>query len=246
MSGKGLAVAAFVLGIAGLFTAGGLLVGSLLGLALAGAALARGRERSVREVAWAAVAANVLALATLVPLGAAALMVRASPVPIFEPDDDALPEPAQVPAEGAFVDPPPPPPPPPPQPPSTLAERPSSASPASLPPATPPPATHPTPALPAEAPPVRVGGAIAEPRKTRHVNPAYPQQAIQARIQGVVVLECTIDPEGRVAEVRVLRGVPLLNEPAIEAVRQWEYEPTLLNGVAVPVRMTVTVNFKLS
>jgi protein TonB len=91
-----------------------------------------------------------------------------------------------------------------------------------------------------------VGGAIAEPRKTRHVNPAYPQQAIQARIQGVVVLECTIDPEGRVAEVRVLRGVPLLNEPAIEAVRQWEYEPTLLNGVAVPVRMTVTVNFKLS
>jgi protein TonB len=46
--------------------------------------------------------------------------------------------------------------------------------------------------------------------------------------------------------VRVLRGATLLNEPAIEAVRQWEYEPTLLNGVAVPVRMTVTVNFKLS
>jgi TonB family protein len=242
VSGKGLAVAAFVLGIAGLFTAGGLLVGSLLGLALAGAALARGSERSVREVAWAAVAANVLALATLVPLGAAALMVRASPVPIFEPDDDALPEPAQVPGGGAFVDPTPPPPPPPS---STLAERPASAEPVSVPPAT-PAAARPTPALPGEAPPVRVGDAIAEPRKTRHVNPVYPQQAIQARIQGVVILECTIDREGRVAEVRVLRGVPLLNEPAIEAVRQWEYEPTLLNGVAVPVRMTVTVNFKLS
>ena len=242
MTGKGLAVAAFVLGIVGLFTAGGAVVGSLLGLALAGAALVRDTERSVREVAWAAVAANVFALATLVPLGAAALMVRASPVPIFEPDDDALPEPAQVPAGGAFVDPPPPPPPPPP---STVAERPSSAAPMAPPRPTPPAATS-APSLPAEAPPVRVGGAIAEPRKRRHVNPVYPKEAIQARLQGVVILECTIDRDGRVAEVRVLRGVPLLNEPAIEAVRQWEYEPTQLNGVAVPVLMTVTVNFKLS
>ena len=240
MTGKGLALAAFVLGILGLFTAGGALVGSLLGLALAGAALVRGADRSVREVAWAAVAANVFALATIVPLGAAALLVRASPVPILEPDDGALPEPAQIPAEGAFVDPPPPPPPPPP----SRAERPSSATPVS--PQTPSPAARAVPSLPAEAPPVRVGGGVAEPRKKRHVNPVYPKEAIQARIQGVVILECTIDSEGRVAEVRVLRGVTLLNEPAIEAVRQWEYEPTVLNGVAVPVRMTVTVNFKLS
>jgi protein TonB len=242
VTGKGLAVAAFVLGIVGLFTAGGAIVGSLLGLALAGAAIVRGNERSVREVAWAAVAANVFALATLVPLGAAALMVRASPVPIFEPDDETLPEPAQVPAGGAFVDPPPPPPPPPP---STVAERPASVSPVA-PPQTNPPAANGAPSLPAEAPPVRVGGGVAEPRKRRHVAPVYPKEAIQARLQGVVILECTIDKEGRVAEVRVLRGATLLNEPAIEAVRQWEYEPTLLNGVAVPVRMTVTVSFKLS
>jgi protein TonB len=242
VTGKGLAVAAFVLGVVGLFTAGVAIVGSVLGLALAGAAIVRGTERSVREVAWAAVAANVFALATIVPLGAGALMVRASPVPIFEPDDDALPEPAQAQAGGAFVDPPPPPPPPPP---STVAERPSTATPIVSPRPTRPAASS-APPLPAEAPPARVGGAIPEPRKRRHVNPVYPKEAIQARLQGVVVLECTIDREGRVAEVRLLRGVPLLNEPAIEAVRQWEYEPTLLNGVAVPVLMTVTVNFKLS
>jgi protein TonB len=91
-----------------------------------------------------------------------------------------------------------------------------------------------------------VGGAIAEPRKTRHVSPAYPKDALQARLQGTVILECTIDAQGAVADVRVVRGQPLLTEAAVEAVRQWAYEPTRLNGVAVPVVMTVTVNFRLS
>ena len=61
-----------------------------------------------------------------------------------------------------------------------------------------------------------------------------------------MVLEATIDPTGRVANVRVLQGIPLLNDAALEAVRRWVYSPTLLNGVPVPVIMTVTVNFTLN
>lgn len=95
-------------------------------------------------------------------------------------------------------------------------------------------------------PPVRIGGAIPEPRKIGHVDPVYPDIAKQARVQGIVILECTIDTQGRVSDVRVLRGIPLLDEAAIEAVRQWVYEPTRLNGVPVPVLMTVTVNFRLN
>jgi protein TonB len=93
---------------------------------------------------------------------------------------------------------------------------------------------------------VRVGGQIKEPKKLKHVAPVYPAIATQARVQGVVILECTISPQGKVTEVKVLRGIPLLDEAAIEAVKQWVYTPTLLNGVPVPVIMTVTVNFKLS
>jgi protein TonB len=94
---------------------------------------------------------------------------------------------------------------------------------------------------------LRVGGGEKDaPRKTRHVNPAYPPDALRARIQGVVILECTIDELGKVSHVTVQRGHELLSGAAIKAVEQWEYEPTLLNGVPVPVIMTVTVNFKLS
>jgi protein TonB len=93
---------------------------------------------------------------------------------------------------------------------------------------------------------VRVGGQIKEPKKLKAVNPVYPDIAKQARVQGVVILECTISPQGKVTNVTVLRGIPLLDAAAIEAVKQWVYTPTLLNGVPVPVIMTVTVNFKLS
>jgi protein TonB len=93
---------------------------------------------------------------------------------------------------------------------------------------------------------VRVGGQIKEPKKVHNVNPAYPDIAKQARVQGIVILECTISPQGKVTDVKVLRGIPLLDQAAIDAVKQWTYTPTLLNGVPVPVIMTVTVNFKLS
>jgi protein TonB len=102
-----------------------------------------------------------------------------------------------------------------------------------------------------EAPPppvqaVRVGGQIKEPKKLKNVAPEYPDIAKQARVQGIVILECTISPQGRVTDVKVLRSIPLLDEAAKAAVMQWVYSPTLLNGVPVPVIMTVTVNFKLN
>jgi protein TonB len=102
------------------------------------------------------------------------------------------------------------------------------------------------PDAPAPVQAVRVGGQIKEPKKLKNVPPVYPDIAKQARVQGVVILECTISPQGKVTDVKVLRGIPLLDQAATDAVKQWVYTPTLLNGVPVPVIMTVTVNFKLS
>jgi protein TonB len=122
---------------------------------------------------------------------------------------------------------------------------PPARTPAPSRPAPPPTTVAATPPPAAPAQPLHVGGPIAEPKKVKNVSPNYPAAARSARTQGMVILECTISPQGRVSDVRVLRGVPLLDEAAMDAVRQWEYEPTLVNGVPVPVVMTVTVNFKL-
>jgi protein TonB len=92
--------------------------------------------------------------------------------------------------------------------------------------------------------PVRVGGAIKEPAKLKDVRPVYPAMAKQAGVQGLVILECLVSPQGRVASVKPLRGPALLTQAAIEAVRQWSYAPTIVDGVAVPILLTVTVNFK--
>ncbi len=93
--------------------------------------------------------------------------------------------------------------------------------------------------------PVRVGGSIAAPAKIVSVAPEYPAIARAARISGVVILEATIGEDGRVRDVHVLRSIPLLDQAAIDAVRQWLFTPTLLNGQPVPVVMTVTVDFAL-
>jgi TonB family protein len=121
---------------------------------------------------------------------------------------------------------------------AATANRPTAA------PAAAPVVTSP-PEPPAPPQPMRVGGEVREPRRLKAVKPTYPAIARQARVQGIVILECTISAQGRVADVRVLRSIPLLDQAAIDAVKQWEYEPTLLNGVPVPVIMTVTVNFTL-
>jgi periplasmic protein TonB len=75
------------------------------------------------------------------------------------------------------------------------------------------------------------------------VQPVYPPLAKQARIQGVVILEAIIGRDGAVTEVKVISGHPLLQQAAIDAVSQWKYKPTLLNGEPVEVVTTVTVNF---
>ena len=95
-------------------------------------------------------------------------------------------------------------------------------------------------------PPVRVGGTIKPPAQTKQVNPPYPPEAQAKNVQGVVIMEATIGADGKVTDVRVLRSIPLLDQAALDAVRQWEYAPTVVNGITVPVVMTVTVNFTLT
>ena len=105
-----------------------------------------------------------------------------------------------------------------------------------------------SPGLPQAPPPpqpVRVGSTIRVPTKVHDVRPVYPADAMAARVQGVVICEIVIDTTGHVSDVKVLRSIELLDAAAVEAVRQWEFEPTWLNGMPVPVIMTVTVNFTL-
>ena len=104
---------------------------------------------------------------------------------------------------------------------------------------------EPPPPPPPPTQPVRVGGNIKPPQKVKHVNPVYPPIAQSARVQGIVIIEATIGPSGAVQDAKVLRSIPLLDQAALDAVRQWQFTPTLLNGVPVPVIMTVTVQFTL-
>lgn len=93
--------------------------------------------------------------------------------------------------------------------------------------------------------PLRVGGAIKEPKKIKDVRPVYPPIAESARVQGIVIVEILVDEDGRVSDARIIRPVALLDQAALDAVLQWEFMPTQLNGRPVPVLMTVTVNFTL-
>lgn len=103
----------------------------------------------------------------------------------------------------------------------------------------------PPPPPPARKKPIRVGGVVQASRLIRRVEPSYPELAKRARVQGAVLLQVTIDELGNVAEVKVIRGHALLDQAAIEAVSQWKYSPTLLNGEPVSVVATVTVSFVL-
>ena len=93
--------------------------------------------------------------------------------------------------------------------------------------------------------PIRVGDGVPPPRKIHDVPPVYPSAARTLRVQGLVILEATIGPTGEMVDVEVLRSVPELDEAAVAAVEQWRYEPTLVDGEAVPVVMTVTITFAL-
>ena len=92
---------------------------------------------------------------------------------------------------------------------------------------------------------VRVGGDIKPPLKVKNVVPVYPSFALQAHIQGVVILEATVGTDGKVKDVKLLRSIKELDDAAIKAVRGWEYKPTLINGQAVQVIVTIPVNFNL-
>ena len=92
--------------------------------------------------------------------------------------------------------------------------------------------------------PLRIGGKIHAPTKIKDVKPVYPAIAQSARVAGAVTIEATIGPDGKVIDAKVVRSIPMLDQAALDAVRQWEYTPTLLNGVPVPVLVTVTINFR--
>ncbi|PYV32864.1 MAG: hypothetical protein DMG09_23405 [Acidobacteria bacterium] len=91
--------------------------------------------------------------------------------------------------------------------------------------------------------PIRVGGNVQESKLVHRVEPVYPPEATAARVSGVVILQVTVNEAGDVSDARVLRGHPLLDGAAVEAVRQWRYSPTLLNGEPVPVIATVSIAF---
>jgi periplasmic protein TonB len=103
--------------------------------------------------------------------------------------------------------------------------------------------------LPQDAPPppkvVRVGGQLRAPKIVHKVAPEYPALAQAARLQSLVILEAHVDTTGRVRSVKVLRGQPLFDEAATNAVKQWRYMPLLLNGQPTEFLLTVTVMFNL-
>jgi protein TonB len=101
-----------------------------------------------------------------------------------------------------------------------------------------------------EAPPpkqmVRIGGNLVAPKLVQRVNPVYPPLAAQARLTAIVILEAEVDTHGRVQAVRVLRGQPIFDDAAVVAVKQWRYQPLLLNGTPTAFILTVTVVFNLA
>lgn len=100
---------------------------------------------------------------------------------------------------------------------------------------------------PAQEEPLQAGGeGVPVPKKTKHVQPVYPAEALAQGIRGIVILDIVIDGRGKVSSTSVLRSVPGLDEAAITAARQWEYEPTKIDGKPVSVRLTVPITFSLA
>jgi protein TonB len=109
--------------------------------------------------------------------------------------------------------------------------------------AAPPPPPPPPPPAPAQ--PVRIGGNIQAPTLIKRVEPTYPDIALVAKVTGLVILEASIGTDGTVQSVRVLRSVKFLDEAAVDAVKQWRYQPLVLNGVPTPFILSVTLNFSV-
>jgi protein TonB len=115
-----------------------------------------------------------------------------------------------------------------------------------------PPPRPPDPPTPPPAPkiqrvaPTRVSSTVQASRLIWKVDPAYPQLAKTAHIEGPVIAEARITGSGAIDSVRIISGSPLFYTSVLDALKQWRYEPTLLNGEPVDVITTITVNFKLN
>ena len=114
---------------------------------------------------------------------------------------------------------------------------------AAPPPPPPPPKKEEKPVTPQR---IKVGGNVQSARLVRQPRPVYPPLAKQARISGVVKLGAIISKDGTIQHLEVISGHPLLVPSALEAVKQWVYQPTLLNGEPVEVQTQIDVNFTLS
>ena len=117
------------------------------------------------------------------------------------------------------------------------------AVPTAAPPPPPPPPKKETKAAPQR---IRVGGNVQAANLVSQQRPVYPPLAKQARISGTVELSAIIGRDGRVQDLKVVKGHPLLVQAALDAVKNWVYRPTLLNGEPVEVSTTIDVNFTLS
>jgi protein TonB len=106
-------------------------------------------------------------------------------------------------------------------------------------------AMAPPPPKPTAPTRVKQGGNVTAASILTQTRPLYPALARQARIQGSVVLHAIIDKDGKVAQLEVISGHPLLVQSALDAVKQWRYKPTLLNGDPVEVDTTITVTFTM-
>jgi protein TonB len=115
-----------------------------------------------------------------------------------------------------------------------------------LPSAPPPPAPKTPPPPPKPTGPAKIGGNVVAANLINPVKPVYPPLAKMARQQGTVKFEAMISKEGTIEELKVVSGPPLLIQAATDAVKQWRYRPTILNGEPVEVQTTIDVNFSLS
>jgi protein TonB len=104
----------------------------------------------------------------------------------------------------------------------------------------------PPPPKPKLTGPVKVGGNVQAARILNRVQPVYPPLARQTRISGTVRLHAIISKDGSIQQLEVISGHPLLQQSALDAVRQWRYQPTLLNGEPVEVDTTIDVIFSLN
>jgi protein TonB len=93
--------------------------------------------------------------------------------------------------------------------------------------------------------PVRVGGDIQRPRKIKDVKPVYPPNALSADVRGAVIVDLVVGPDGKVKDATIRQSVPALDRAALEAVRQWVFEPARRNGEAIAVIVTAIVSFAI-